>query len=159
MIEFTHSELVEIAYKWVMQRSGFAFKELKTCNEEPDVIGFRSGESFLVECKKTRSDFLSDKNKPFRIRPELGMGKFRFFLCPKDLISIEELPENWGLIYVNEKGKARCVYNPYGKGNIYSSWDCFSPRNESAERQMMYSALRRLQIRGLVKEIYTKIDQ
>lgn len=152
-----HKELVEIGYKWVMQRCGVAFKEFNTANSEhPDVIGFTSGESFLIECKATRSDFLADKKKSFRIRPETGMGKFRFFLCPEDLISIEELPENWGLIYVNENSKARCVHNPYGKGNIYSHWNCFQ-RDIQAENRLMYSALRRLQIRGRIDEIYEKL--
>ena len=154
----THSELIEIGYKWVMKRCGVAFKELNAATgngEIPDVIGFISGESFLIECKVTRSDFLSDKKKSFRIRPETGMGKFRFFLCPSGLISIAELPDNWGLIYVNDKGKSRCVHNPYGKGNIYSIWNCFK-RDILAENRLMYSALRRLQIRDRIKEIYEK---
>lgn len=154
----THKYLVEIGYKWVMSRCGVAFKELNAATgngEIPDVIGFISGESFLIECKAYRNDFLSDKNKSFRIRPETGMGKFRFYLCPQDLISIEELPENWGLIYVNENGKAKCVHNPYGKGNIYSHWNCHK-RDILAEQRLMYSALRRLQILGRIEEIYKK---
>lgn len=154
-----HQDLVEIGYKWVMSRCGVAFKELDamTGNSEiPDVIGFNSGESFLIECKATRSDFLADKKKTFRMRPETGMGKFRFFMCPKGLISVDELPNNWGLIYVNENGKAKCVHNPFGKGNIYSLWNCFE-RDIMAEQRLMYSALRRLQIRGRINEIYDKL--
>lgn len=155
----THQELVEIGYTWVMSKCGVAFKELNAATgngEIPDVIGFTSGESFLIECKANRSDFLVDKKKTFRIRPETGMGKFRFFLCPKGLISVDELPNNWGLIYVNEKGKAKCVHNPFGKGNIYSIWNCFE-RDILAEQRLMYSALRRLHIRGRIDEIYDKI--
>ena len=65
---FTHSELVDIAEKWLFKRCGFAFKELTTINQEtPDAIGFRSGESILVECKTSRSDFHADKKN---ITPE-----------------------------------------------------------------------------------------
>jgi len=159
MEKLTHKDLVEIGYKWVMSRCGVAFKELNAATgngEIPDVIGFNSGESFLIECKATRNDFLSDKKKSFRMRPETGMGKFRFYLCRKGLITLGDLPENWGLIYVNENGKAKCVYNPYGRGNIYSNWNCFQ-RDILAEQRLMYSALRRLQLRGRINEIYDKL--
>src|ERR1700743_1391059 len=107
----THSELVQIAYRWVLKNGscGVAFKELVTLgsNEIPDVIGFGAWEhSVLIECKVSRSDFLADKHKSFRKEPHLGMGNQRFYCCPTGLIKVEELPEGWGLIYVNEKGKA-----------------------------------------------------
>ena len=53
----THSDLVEIGYKWLMSRCGVVFKELMAAtgtSEIPDVIGFTSGESFLIECKTSR---------------------------------------------------------------------------------------------------------
>lgn len=156
MLNCTHKQLVDIGYKWIMKRCGVAFRELKSLNYEiPDVIGFTSGESFLIECKANRADYLNDKSKFFRIHPEQGMGKFRFYLCPTGLISINELPDNWGLIYVNS-GKAKCVHNPYGGGNIYSNWG-YHKRNKDAEMRLMYSALRRLHIRGRIDEIYEKM--
>lgn len=81
------------------------------------------------------------------------MGNWRFFICPKGLISKDELPWNWGLIEVNEKGKAIMVFNPFGKGNIYSNWTS-QEKNEQAEKQMMFSALRRLHLRKRIEEIY-----
>lgn len=58
----THSELVEIGYKWCLKRCAFAFKELRTQEyEEPDVIGFTGSGTFLLEAKASRTDFLSDK--------------------------------------------------------------------------------------------------
>lgn len=148
----THNELVEIGYKWINKRCGFGFKELKTINDEiPDVIGFISGYSFLLEAKVSRSDFLSDKKKKFRQDPSLGMGNFRFFITPKGLIKIEDLPEMWGLIEVNDKLKARIVHNPFGKGNVYSNWKSFD-KNIIAENKVMYSVLRRLEIQGLIEK-------
>lgn len=160
----THKDLVNIAYKWVLKNGscGVAFRELNTiaCNREyPDVIGFGSWTSVVIECKISRADFLSDKKKAFREKPHLGMGDYRYYCCVNGLIKKEELPEGWGLIYVNEKGRATCVHkagiekkNKYGHPVkiLYQH-----KKNIRAEHQLMYSALRRLEIRGRIEEIYT----
>lgn len=150
----THTELVEIGYKWCLTRCAFAFKELVTINSEtPDVIGFNSNGTFLIEAKTSRVDFFADKKKPFRKNGFMGMGDWRFFICKKDMIKINELPKNWGLIEVNEKGKPNVVFNPFGKGNIYCRWK----RNKKMQRNemlMMYSALRRLHLKNRIEEIY-----
>lgn len=159
---FTHRELVEIAYRWVLNNTscGFAFKELASLNdtgEIPDVIGFGSNaHSVLVECKCSRSDFLSDRRKEFRKEPGIGMGAQRFYCCPIGLIKKEELPDGWGLVYVNEKRKAIKVHNPYVV-NIGERLKCL-PKNHLAEMAMMYSALRRLHIRGRIDEIYLPLS-
>lgn len=150
----THSDLIEIGCKWLLKRCGVVIKDLRTINTEtPDLIGFRQGESFLIECKTSRGDFINDKRKQFRKYPKMGMGKFRYYLCPEFVIRISELPDKWGLIYVNKKGKARCVHNPFGKGNIYVNMNS-NERNKDAEMNVMYSVLRRLQIKGLIDKIY-----
>lgn len=156
---FTHRQIIEICYKWVLKRGscGFAFKDLKCLEPEiADVIGFGSGDhSILIECKVSRSDFMADKKKSFRKYPERGLGRYRFYAAPKDLIKVSELPDNWGLIEVNDKGKARMKYNPYCKsltGNIYHGG--FDKRNKEGERSLMYSALRRLHLRNRIDEIY-----
>ncbi len=47
---------------------------------------------------------------PTRVR---GMGKYRSYLCPEGLISVNELPERWGLIYYNHlTGKFRVKRHP-----------------------------------------------
>lgn len=86
----------------------------------------------------------------------MGMGDWRFFICPKGMVGTHELPENWGLIEVNGNGKVRIKYNPFGKGNIYSTWDRHK-KNKDAEIAMMYSALRRIEIRNLMDVIYTPV--
>ncbi len=152
----SHSDLVMIAYKWVLKNGscGFAFREMKAlCDEIPDVIGFGSGgHSVLIECKVSRSDFLCDKGKPFRLNPMLGMGRHRAYCCPEGLIKPEELPTGWGLIYVNEKGKARMVVSMYD-GNIVSKY-IGHERSIKNEMALMYSALRRLNLRGHIESIY-----
>lgn len=152
----THNDLVEIGYKWCLSRCAFAFKELVTMNSEtPDVLGFNSSGTFLLEAKCSRSDFLADKKKHFRQFPFQGVGDWRFFICEKGLISVDELPSFWGLIEVNKKGKCKVVHNPFGKGNIYSSWEGFE-KNEKAERAIMFSALRRMESKKLLENIYIK---
>ena len=151
----THADLVELAYKWVLKRGscGVAFKELRTlaCNGEfPDVIGFGSGCSTVVECKVSRADFLADAKKTFRLYPELGMGQERYYCCPKGLLRVEDLPANWGLLEVSEGRKILRIHYPY-KGGL----NRFSP-NLRAEHELMYSALRRLFLKGYGKYVYDK---
>ncbi len=169
----THDDLIPIAKRWLEGRKncGFVFTEFYSMTSEiPDAIGFQSYESWLVECKASRADFLSDKKKPHRIYPEKGMGRFRYYMCPTDLISVEELPKGWGLIYVNDKGKYRCVVDsgrPKRKTGRQVErngklWPEYEPnphykefdRNIEAELRMMYTALRRIKKRGLLDTIY-----
>lgn len=155
-VALSHRQVVEIAYKWLIKRCGFAFKELRSLsNECPDVLGFRSFESILIECKVSRSDFLADKNKPFRLNPNTGMGNYRLYCCPKGLIKKEELPEKWGLIYINELGKATMVHNCFNHkgGNMFLKENKFEANREE-EMKILYTALRRLHIRNRIDEIY-----
>jgi len=154
-----HDELVEMAYKWVLKSTscGCAFKELRglTSNGEfPDIIGFGSGgHSVLVEVKASRNDFLGEqKRKKFRVNPELGMGTQRFYFTVPGVIKEGELPKGWGLVEIGKQCKPRVVYNPY-KGNITERHAGFV-KNFKAEHEIMYSALRRLHLRGLIDEIY-----
>jgi hypothetical protein len=55
----------------------------------------------LVEGKVSRADFLADRDKPFRQRPEIGVGCERYYLTPRGLLRTEELPRGWGLLEVN----------------------------------------------------------
>ncbi len=65
----------------------------------PDVIGWKNScRSVLIECKISRSDFLADREKPFRKNPENGMGCERFYLAPHGMIKKDELPRSWGLL-------------------------------------------------------------
>ena len=69
--------------------------------EMPDAIGWKKAcHSVLVECKASRADFLADRSKPFRQRSENGVGCERYYLAPRGLIRIDELPTNWGLLEI-----------------------------------------------------------
>jgi hypothetical protein len=97
----THTQLVERAVRWLRSyRCGVVLSE-QACvsGEMPDAIGWkRANHSVLVECKLTRADFLADRCKPFRQKPEEGVGSERFYLTPSALVRLEELPPGWGLL-------------------------------------------------------------
>jgi hypothetical protein len=97
----THAQLVERAVRWLRSyRCGVVLSE-QACvsGEMPDAIGWkRANHSVLIECKVTRADFLADRGKPFRLKPEQGVGSERFYLTPPALLKPEELPTGWGLL-------------------------------------------------------------
>lgn len=79
-------------------------------SEKPDVLGFANDtNTVMLEAKISRADFLKDAKKPFRQNPETGMGNFRLYIAPVGLITPHELPENWGLIEVDEKDKCKII--------------------------------------------------
>lgn len=158
----THSQLVKIAENWLGSRCGVILPEYNAgMREIPDVIGFtKNGVSILVECKASRSDFLSDKNKLFRKKPHLGMGQYRLYCAPTGVIKVEDLPKKWGLITVSESGRARMIVNPFNSsgGKRYLAENKFKI-NEKAERKFMYSIIRRLYLRGRLQEIYEPLSR
>lgn len=153
----THDDLCNIAVTY-LKKNGWGvvfsdrFRATTTTGELPDTIGFRSGTSILVECKTSRADFLVDRKKKFRIEPDLGMGSWRFMLTPEGLVKVDELPENWGLLEVKPNGKIKKTHGWPGN----AQWISDAPFNANlrAETMYMYSALRRMEIRGHLKEVY-----
>jgi len=97
----THTQLVDKAVRWLRSyRCGVVLSE-QACvsGEMPDAIGWKqASHSVLVECKTSRADFLADRAKPFRQKPEKGVGSERFYLTPPGLIETAELPPGWGLL-------------------------------------------------------------
>ncbi len=157
-MNITHDEFVKRAERWLKKRGvSLIFRELRTSSREnPDVIGWLNGKSVLIECKASRSDFLSDKKKPFRNGMMEGMGDCRIYFCPPGIIKVEDLPEGWFLIYYDGK----VTKNIHGiEGFRMTTWSRRPPfkGNKKAEMNMMYSALRRLQLRGHLHEIYERI--
>src|SRR3989440_7794879 len=97
----THAQLVQKAVEWLRAyRCGVVLSE-QACisGEMPDAIGWkRSCHSVLVECKISRADFLADRGKRFRKKPDTGVGCERFYLTPRQLVCLDELPVGWGLL-------------------------------------------------------------
>ena len=119
-LELTHKNLCPLAVGWLKRPASkggpgcqVAFSEARGTwtGEIPDALGFRANvhdeSSTLVEVKVTRSDFLADIKKPHRQNAALGVGVYRCFMCPENLIAIDELPVGWGLIEVTPRGALR----------------------------------------------------
>ena len=156
----THDDLVKRAVKWLKNsvskpnpagddapylerywnkpRCGVAVPELVSGNygEIPDAFGWDRDNSWLIECKASRADFLANRRK-------IGtrIASYRFFLCPPGLISVDELSDGWGLLYCHPKKIA------------IEAWPTKNPdRNIRGELSMMYSLLRRVSIRGHLRQ-------
>ena len=148
-----HDRLVALGARW-LKKNGFSVvaTELKCIGsrEQPDVIGFRSSCSAIIEAKVSRSDFFADQKKPERISG--GLGTYRFYLCPEGLINPSELPEKWGLL--ETKGRTvNALVGPKGNywpnsnapSHLVGEWADYqhSPDND-AERSALFSIARRL---------------
>lgn len=119
---WTHAELCKKAVGWLRRSHSAggcgcpnAYSEVQSGSnggEIVDAIGVKTAEgteTIVVEVKVSRSDFLADRRKPFRIDPSSGMGNYRYYLCPEGLITEDDLPPKWGLIHIGDRGKATVV--------------------------------------------------
>lgn len=102
-MSYTHNDLVNLANKWLKRRKKCGVTMVEWYGgpgEIPDAIGFRYTTSILIEVKVSYNDFKKDFDKHFRKRMGYGMGEFRYYMCPKGIIPIDEVPKNWGLLEV-----------------------------------------------------------
>ena len=136
-----HKALCELGAKWLKRHTQNAV--IPNCatvavdmvtieSETPDILGWSCGYSIMIEVKVGRGDFLRDFKKPFRQICHTGVGEFRYYLCPTGLIKGVELPDKWGLLYLNEKNKIEIIkIAEKQKANL------------KAERNMLISLIRR----------------
>jgi hypothetical protein len=134
-----HSDLVNTARKWLISCGcGVVITELSCynwANEIPDAVGWKYANSTQVECKVSVNDFKSDMKKNSRVHPERGYGDHRYYMVPEGLISVDKIPENWGLLEVTSKGKVKII-KLSGK----------FPKSSYSEISMLLSAMRRCEI-------------
>jgi len=147
IFNFTHHEVVTIGEKWLKQviKCPVIAKEVKCSGsrEIPDVIGFRADTSFLIECKASRSDFLSDFKKQERQGLCSSLGNYRLYLAPQGVIDHTRVPESWGILEINTKGKVN-IYCGSSSPERYKQEDPFFHESDiHKERSMLYSLLRR----------------
>jgi hypothetical protein len=140
-LSVTHAKLVSMAVRWLRRyRCGVVLSEQACASGEmPDAIGWKKAcHSVLVESKVSRADFLADRDKPFRQKPEMGVGCERYYLAPRGLIRIEELPTGWGLLEVGGREIERV--KPSAK-------DLRSQVGFENEMNLLLASLRRVEIR------------
>jgi len=137
----THEALVEKAVAWLRRYGCGVVLSEQSCasGETPDAIGWkRACHSVMVECKVSRADFLVDRAKPFRRKPESGMGCERFYLTPARLLDMSELPDGWGLLELRKRSVE--TLRP-------SSKSLRSARGFRQEMNLLLSSLRRVEVR------------
>src|ERR1017187_1626593 len=151
-----HAECVKYATKYLSKRCNVVLPEFFTHNAElPDVIGFKNEISTVIECKVSRGDFFSDKKKYFRLNPEKGMGDYRFYCCPKGMVSKDELPTGWGLLYVYPSGRVMEVKSSHVSPADPTDWQKRGrfDKNKDAELHLLYYYARRANYAGVHKAI------
>jgi hypothetical protein len=105
----------------------------------PDAIGWkRAHHSVLVECKVSRADFLADRAKPFRLKPQQGVGCERFYFTPPALVKVEELPPGWGLLEYRH-GRIEMIHA--------SQKDLRTATGFRYEMNLLLASLRRVEVR------------
>jgi hypothetical protein len=137
----THPMLIQKAVAWLRSyRCGVVLSEQACASGEmPDAIGWkRACHSVLVECKISRADFLADREKPFRKKPQSGMGCERFYLAPSGLLTIAELPPGWGLL--EYRGRKIEVLHSSAK-------DLRTAHGFRHEMNLLLASLRRVEVR------------
>ncbi|HEY4052192.1 MAG TPA: hypothetical protein VGL74_00520 [Terriglobales bacterium] len=137
----THERLVARAVSWLRSYGCGVVLSEQSCasGETPDAIGWKRGcHSVVVECKVSRADFLSDRVKAFRQKPETGMGCERFYLAPAGLLRPDELPPGWGLLELRGR-EVVGVSASVGKMR--------SARGFRYEMNLLLASLRRVEVR------------
>lgn len=137
----THQALVDKAVAWLRRYGCGVILSEQSCasGETPDAIGWkRACHSVIVECKISRADFLVDRDKPFRRKPQAGMGCERYYLVPSDLIRAQELPTGWGLLELSRGRIERTVS---------SSTKLRSATGFRYEMNLLLASLRRVEVR------------
>jgi len=141
--EKRHAQLVARAVDWLRHKYGCGIvlsEQYCSGGEVPDVIGWKgSCQSVLVECKASRSDFLADANKPFRLRPEDGLGSKRFYMAPTGIIARGELPRHWGLLEC--KGRDVAITVKPGRQDLRTTAGLMKEMN------LLLASLRRVEVR------------
>lgn len=69
----------------------------------PDVWGANGCMSIMVVVKTKYSSFTNYKKFILNYENDDTVGNYRYILCPEGIINASDLPENWGLIWWNEK--------------------------------------------------------
>lgn len=154
-----HELLSQKGVSW-LKKNGFAVAAMNVwafgSRERVDCIGFRQQCSVLIEVKVSRSDFLADKKKPER--QSGGVGTYRFYLTPPNLIDVADLPAGWGLLEAAGK-VVKMVHGP--TGNMWpsvenaagSEWEIFAHRScGSAERSMLFTIARKAMVNKLQRK-------
>jgi len=156
--KMTHRDLCSIAAKWLLRHDenttipncSLVLKEVDCASgygEIPDVIGFGSGTSVLIEVKVSYEDFIADKLKPFRVDKEEGMGCYRYILAPTNVI--QKILDEEGFEFSSDYGWGFLEFDGSKIKIINRSSDMTEKTSFMAEKAILLSVLRRNKINGI----------
>lgn len=116
------------------------------------MLAFRGKCSLLIEAKTSRADFFADFKKPERQSDAgSGLGVYRLYLCPAELLTIGDIPPKWGLLWARGR-RIEAIKVPLGNTwpdhrtaqHYPNNWALYAHvPDQSAERAIMYSVARR----------------
>lgn len=107
-------QLAIYKYRSLIQPYPVILTNIYFFNWESDALYItRNGNMWEYEIKLTHSDFLADKIKVYKHKTmREGKGPSRFYyVCPENVIKIEEVPEYAGLAYFSRIEKKYDSYN------------------------------------------------
>lgn len=120
--KLTHGQCINISSNWLANQkdrsipwgckiilrepSGYL---VMTGDSLPDVLGIWDDTAVNIECKVSRSDFLADSHK----KHSHPIGNYKIYACPYNMILEDEIPQGWGLLYVNGRGGKLIVKPSY----------------------------------------------
>lgn len=144
-MSWTHDGLCKATAQFFLTTGGcdIVCRELHSeLREIPDLYCVYKNYSVVCEVKISRADFFKDRHKIFRKHPKLGLGTFRYYVCPEGMIKPEELPYHWGLIYGYDDGSIKLIR---GKAMGYQRFDnaYYFQVDPINENKAMYSLLKR----------------
>lgn len=151
----THDMLVAKAKRWLEKSHGNKFAcgvvlaEYKSYADEiPDIIGFNSNRSILIECKVSRADFKADSRKSHRHYIK-KLGNLRYYLTLPNVACPEDITNGWGLLYASDKKITEVKESEWFADDSV----------KAAEWPILYSIIRRLALRGYLKEIQKPLEK
>lgn len=108
--------------------------------------------SRCYEIKVSRSDFQSELKKPLKRRAGLRLSNEFYFVCPKGMVKVEEVPVECGLIEVDERGTLETVIEAPFRDTWPCTWQFMAVicKRLDTARRMEYEAEQK--IKGIVYE-------
>lgn len=138
-----HDGLVQRGIKWLENnpnhqfRCSFVLAKYEQFNEDmPDVMGFSYYHTIVIECRP-----LNPNNKHRKM--DWGLGDYRFYLCPPNVIKKSDIPEDWGLLYCH-KNKITIEKEPVTNK---------SKNIRLMEYPILYSIIMRAKVNGYMPDI------
>lgn len=109
-MEYSEKSILEIVNYQLLSQPKYLINNLYVFNWESDYLALtKSGYWYEVEVKISRSDFKADfkkekKHKHLNSKGEFSCPNYYYYAVPEGLISVDEIPDYAGLIYITKNG-------------------------------------------------------